>query len=351
MSNAERNCSLVIPSLLDLPTAECKAAFDAMGRLPELECFFSRAEQTSFGRNGLEAILFELYGVPVEAHRDLPVAAVSYPVDSKAVAPGFCMYADPVHLTPDRDQLVLIGPESLDLSVVEVERLVQELNTFFAEDGWRIEALTPQRWYLHASRAPELRTYDLAQVRGQSINDFLPRGAHGKQWHGIMNEIQMLLHTSSVNIERQASGKFPVSSLWFWGSGEMPIMESHKETRWCDVWSNEVLSAGLALLTGIPEHKLPDNADDWLDKANGPGEHLLVMDDLLIQWQQHDGDAWQQAVQSLQKEWIAPLLDALRNKTINRLTIYTGDGKRFTLTRRVLNRWWRRRRLLLQFCQ
>lgn len=351
MSREDIHCSLVIPGLLDMPTAECKAALAAVGRLPELECFFTRAEQTSCGRAGLEATLFELFGVPVENHYDVPVAAASYQADSKIAVPGFCMRADPVHLIPDRDQLVLVGPESLDLTAAEAERLVQELNTFFSEDGWRIEAPTPQRWYLHFSPAPELgtpdlRTYDLTQVRGQSINTFLPRGADGKHWQGIMNEIQMLLHTSSVNQERQASGKLTVSSLWFWGSGELPVMDTDKDGRWCEVWSNEALSTGLALLTGSSGHKLPDNADDWLARASGSGEHLLIIDDLMLRRQQQDGAAWQQAVQSLQNEWLAPLLAALRKKAISRLTVYTANGKSFTLTRRTLKRWWRRRRSL-----
>lgn len=350
MSREEISCSLVIPGLLDLPTAECKAAFAAIGRLPELELFFTRAEQSACGRAGLEATLFELFGVPVESHNDVPVAAASYQADSKTAVPGFCMRADPVHLMPDRDQLVLVGPESLDLSAAEAERLVHELNTFFAEDGWRIEAPTPERWYLHIAETPELRTYDLEQVRGQSINAFLPRGAHGKHWHGVMNEIQMLLHSSSVNLERQASGKLPVSSLWFWGSGELPTMDIQKDGRWSGVWTNEVLSTGLALLTGAPEHKLPDNAQDWLVRAKGPGEHLLLIDDLLLQWQQHDEAAWQQAVQSMQKEWLMPLLEALRKRTISRLTIYTTNGKSFSLTRRRLKHWWRGRRSLLKLC-
>lgn len=351
MSREEKSCTLVLPGLLDLPAAECMATLDAMDRMPELELYFTRAEQESFGRFGLEATLFELFGVPMETHCDLPVGAVSYQVDSKTSAPGFCMRADPVHLVPDRDQLVLSGPESLALSAAEAKRLVEELNEFFSEDGWRIEAPTPQRWYLHASHTPELRTYNLTQVRSQSINAFLPRGAHGKQWHGVMNEIQMLLHTSSVNLERQASGKLPVSSLWFWGGGRLPKVDDAKTNRWSKLCSNEPVSTGLALLTSTAHCKLPDNAHNWLAMAADAGEYLLVLDDLQQQWHQQDVAAWQQALQTLQHDWIAPLLEALRNKQISRLDVFSCNGRHFRMTRSKLQHWWRRRAPLSTHCK
>lgn len=339
----ERRCTLVLPGLLDLPPTERDVAFAQVGRLPELEWFFSRAQRQAVSGVGLEATLFALFEADQPADVDLPVAAVSYVGDTEKRDPAWCLRADPVQLIPDRDQLVLMGPEHLSLSQAEADQLVAELNAQFVLDGWTIEAVAPARWYLHQANAPELRTYPLSQVRGHSIADFLPRGKHGKQWQRLMNEIQMVLHSSAVNQQRQIAGQPPVSSLWFWGSGETP---SIKHSHWSKLWSHEPVGLGLAVLTNTPRRDLPESATAWLAKSISPGAHLIVLDELSHRWQQGDVGAWVQQVHQVQREWIAPLLDALRHKQISEFTLCMCDGNRYTLSRRGLKRWWRRKQPL-----
>jgi len=342
-----RRCTLVLPGLLNLPSAECESAFAETGRLPELEWFFSRAEMQDFPGAGIETVLFTLFDIAVSADSDLPVAAAGYTGDTGQPATGWCLRADPVQLIPDRDQLVLMGPETLSLSRSEADRLVSDLNTQFAQDSWHIEAVTPARWYLHQSDAPKLRTYSLAQVRGRAIGEYLPVGADGKQWHRLMNEMQMVLHVSAVNQERQAAGHPPVSSLWFWGGGKIPARPSaNKNSRQRQVWSNEPVSLGLAVLSGISRKDLPENATTWLSTAISPGEHLIVIDDLLRCWQNGEPEDWARQVRVLNREWILPLLKALRQNDIDELVLYACNGKKFTLSRAGPRRWWRRKKSL-----
>jgi hypothetical protein len=337
MNGVKRDCTLVVPGLLDRPTVEQ----DTIGCLPALEQLLARAHCQSFERVGLEAVLFALFGQVVDPGHDLPVAAVSYLADMGRSAPGGCLRADPVHLVLDRDQLVLRGPETLSLSQVEADRLAGELNTVFAEDDWHIEALTPGRWYLHLPEVPRLRTYDLQQLRGRSIGDRLPDGPQGKYWRRIMNEIQMVLHTSEVNRERQAAGQLPVSSLWFWGGGKMPTTHGH--SRWSELWSIEPVSLGLAQLAGTPRQTMPDNAQAWLRQATAGGEHLLLFPALR---EAEESEAWQEAVQHLQQVWIVPLLEALRRHQLTDLTLHPCNGHVFQISPGGLWRWWRRRRPL-----
>jgi len=342
-----RRCTLVLPGLLDLPAAERESAFAETGRLPELEWFFSRAQMQDFSGAGIEAVLFALFDVTVSPDADLPVAAAGYAGDTGQSATGWCLRADPVQLIPDRDQLVLMGPETLSLSRTEADRLTADLNTQFAQDGWHIEAVTPTRWYLHQADAPMLRTYRLAQVRGQAIGEYLPSGADGKQWHRLMNEVQMVLHISAVNQERQAAGQPSVSSLWFWGGGEIPaIPPANKNSWWSQVWSNEPVSLGLAVLSGTPHKDVPENAATWLSTTILPGEHLIVLDDLSRCWQEEEMATWVQQVRTLNREWMTPLLDALRRNEIGELVLYACNGKKFTLSRAGSGRWWRRKKPL-----
>lgn len=340
---AERRCTLVLPGLLDLPPVEGGLALAQAGRLPDLEWFFSRAQRQEIPGVGIEATLFALFEIVASTDADLPVAAVTYVDDIGKRETAWRLRADPVQLIPDRDQLVLMGPESLSLSQAEANQLVTELNAQFALDGWSIEAGSPERWYLSPLNTPGLRTYPLAKVRGQSIADYLPAGSDGKQWQRLMNEIQMVLHSSAVNQQRQTAGQPPVSSLWFWGGGETP---SIKHSRWSKLWSDEPVGLGLAALSSTPRRDVPKRATTWLTESISPGEHLIVLDDLSRYWQRGDTAGWVQRVRDMQSEWVLPLVNALRHNHISELTLCTCDGSKYTLSRAGLRRWWRRKKPL-----
>lgn len=341
-----RTCTVVMPGLFDVQSSERQSVFEQTVGLTELASFFSRAKREPFSSANVESVVFDLFGVVRDKSMDTPVAAASYLSDAGQPAQAWCLRADPVNLVPDRDHLVLMGPESLSLSQPEADQLVEDLNKLFSDDGWRFEACTPTRWYVHLPSDPLLRTYDLSQVRGHAIDDYLPAGPNGKQWHGIMNEVQMVLHTSVVNIERQAAGRLSISSVWFWGGGKTPDIT---QSRWSKLWSNESVSLGLAELSHTPRKDLPKNASEWLEAAISPGAHLLMLDDLQQAWQYDGVSVWAQRLREINDEWIAPLLIALRSGEITELSLCTCQGHRFTLTRAGLKRWWRRKKQLSDF--
>ena len=288
--------------------------------------------------------MIELFNQTTSADQPYPIASVCYLSDANTVGSNnptsWCLRADPVQLTPDRDELVLSGPEVFSLSLTEAEHLVMDLNVLFEEDGWRLEAKTATRWYLHLPEDPQITTSDLSQVRDQSIGEFLPAGPGKKQWHRIMNEVQMVLHASNINSERQSNGQIPVSSLWFWGGGKLPEF-GHSD--WSQVWSNEVLSLGLAKITHTPCLSVPKNSKAWLEQVETPGEHLIIYEDIALQTES-DPDAWCGGLQKFENEWLIPLLEALRNGEIDQLTVNPCDGRIFSLTKSRLKHWWRRKK-------
>lgn len=331
----DRHLTLLVPALR--PHADCG---ELPSRLPSLETLLGRADHRDAGRRGREASLFALFDVPPATGGDLPVAAITYVADTGHAPAGPCLRADPVHLLPDRDELVLLDAASLDLREAEVRRLVAELNTVYGGDGWRFEATGVDRWYLHLPQQPRVKTWPLSAVNGQPIGQRLPGGEQGKVWHGIMNEIQMLLHGSDVNRQRDAEGRLTVSSLWFWGGGELPAVPA---SRWAQVWSNDPVAGGLARLTGTAHAPPPETAQAWLSQAGEGGEHLLVLDGLDHALQRQGGEAWWEALQAFERQWMAPLLAALRDKRIGSLSLDDAEGRCHWLSRRGLRRWWRRR--------
>ena len=334
-----RHLTLLVPALR--PSPDCG---ELPQRLPALETLLARADRCDTPPRGREGSLFAAFGVTPASPHELPVAGVTYAADTGRPPAGPCLRADPVHLVPDRDQLVLLDAVSLQLQEAEVQRLVAELNAVYAEEGWRFEAPRTDRWYLHLPEMPRLRTWPLSAVNGRPIGQRLPGGEQGKAWHRIMNEIQMLLHGSGVNRQREAEGRLAVSSLWFWGGGEVPALPP---PRWTRVWSDDPLAGGLALLAGVAHGPLPADAPACL--SGGGGEQLLVLDDLDNALQGQGGEAWWSALQAFERQWIEPLLVALRDKRIDSLTLDDAQGRRHRLTRHGLRRWWRRRQPLSRY--
>ncbi len=336
-SAAERQLVLLVPGLLGWAEEDGNNR-----RFAALETLLARADRVTQVATGFEARLFGLFGVPRPADGDWPVAAVTRIVDAGVVDKDWWMRADPVHLHASANGLILTGATELKLTTQDANALVAELMEIFTADGWLFKAAHAARWYLRPLAPPAIQTHALPDVIGRDIHPFLPYGPDAKAWHTIMNEIQILLHTSNVNQAREARGELPINSLWFWGAGRLPQIG---RSDWAHVWSNEPLGLGLARLADIPGAKTPATAADWLSIAAQGGVHLVVLEQARRAVIYGDAAAWGDGLQDINDRWLEPALQALKKGALARLTLHT-DGAAFTLTARGLRRWWRRRRSL-----
>lgn len=318
-----------------------------LGELPALELLLARGEQQRGGRGSDEQQLFSLFGIAAPAG-GWPVAAVTRLVDGGSADGHYWLRADPVHMQPSRDQVVMFGNRHLNVRGEELAQLRDEFNRLFAEDGLTLETPVNQRWYLRVERPPRLTTTPLHTVTGQDIHHHLPQGADALHWHKLLSEVQMLFHGSSVNQQRRQQRQPEINSLWFWGGGVLPAVGA---VQWQQLWSNEVVSRGLARLAQVKESSLPATAEEWLEQATGNGRHLVVLDGIRQLYNQLDEPIeWPAFVQELNQSWFAPLLDALRSGDLSEL-ILISDGQRFQLNRKRLGRWWQRRRPFSRYLQ
>lgn len=334
--------SLFVPSLFwpgafpdDVPVAA-----------PAVETWLARAESQQNGVRGAEAGLFALFGAEAPADGDLPVAAVTRALDLGVIDNGWWLRADPVHLRPQRDRLVLTDSRLLDLTQDEANRLAAEIMEHYKADGWLLKAARPGRWYLKPPRAPRITTTPLAEVVGRDIHPYLPRGADDKAWHTLLNEMQILLHTSRVNDERERRGKLPVNSLWFWGGGRLPKI---RPMGWSGLWSEEPLGLAFARLAQVPSHAPPADYEGWRRQAKACGAQLAVLDDLRQPLEYGDAAGWSAALTALERRWIAPLFAVVRGGALAQATLITDNGRQFLLTHRHARRWWRLRRPLASY--
>lgn len=66
-------------------------------------------------------------------------------------------------------------------------------------------------------------------ISTQSIEDYLPQGDGAAILHDLMNSAQMLLLNHPVNNRRVAQRQLPANSIWLWGHGRRPAMETYQQ--------------------------------------------------------------------------------------------------------------------------
>ena len=335
----QRQITLYIPGLLGSGALD-PAFFQAL-ELSELELLLSRASCRRYPGQGLEASLFNLFG-QTDHQSALPVAAVTHIADFGHPSETFCLRADPVHLQPDRDKVIMFGNQQLSVSMEEAGQLADAFNHLFAEDGLTLETPVSNRWYVKGDKLADIKTEPLRQVIGKDIHHHLPGGEHAMQWHSLLNEVQMLFYSNSVNEARRQRGLPEINSIWLWGEGALPTLA---QDPWQQLWSNETISTALAEISNTPQATLPASAEEWLEQASQAGNHLVVIEAVADAMQQHDIQRWRDMIQTVNDDWLAPLIDALKMNTIGCISLRTDQAK-YEITAKGLKRWWKRRRPL-----
>ncbi len=300
---------------------------------PALRTLIGRGDASESRCDDEQAWLCGQFGVTRQA--DWPSAPIA--VFGAGMHPGesFWLSADPVHLQVNRDQLVLMAPETLSITEAEADSLRAALNRHFDTDHFTFLAPQPHRWYVRTARPARIQTNGLSQAAGHDVDRMLPQGEDRMTWHRIFNEIQMLLHAHPVNEEREQRGALPINSLWFSGGGTLP----RASTSFQAVIGSSALAHGFSKLAEIPFIAIEQGI-----AAIGANDVLIELREAETASMRLDPAAWKDALDDLEQRWFAPLAGLLRSGRIRRLVIATvADGRsyRWSVNRMNLWRWWR----------
>lgn len=297
-----------------------------------LSRLLARADRVTNPHSGYERRLFSLLGMDISASTDLPIAAVTRIADMGVVDREWWVRADPVHLTPSRNGLVLRA--GIGLSQSESDRLVAEINQALGSDGWLLKAPSPERWYLKPARAVRISTTPLASVVGHDIQPYMPVGDDSRVWNTRLNEIQILLHTAQANVEREQRGVLPANSVWFWGGGSLPVPGA---CDWARVVADDPLARGLARLSSISSTSAVAGVNAVLN-SKMHGNALVVLD------APSQGEV--EPFSSIEQEWVKPLRSAVERGALSGLTILSDEGAEYHYRRPHRLRFWRLSRSL-----
>ena len=315
--------------------------------MPELAWLFARGTRHETPGLSLEAWLCKHFGI-IDT---LPVASFSLHADGGAPDDAYWLRADPVHLQAQRDQLALVDGATLTITAAEANMLTASLNQHLAQDKLKFIPAHPSRWYLALEAIPDLATHTLPAVAGKSINAALPTGKDALRWNQIATEIQMLLHTHPVNETRESLGQPTINSVWFWGGGVCPALESRLNSGE-QIWANDALARGLALKANQTPQPLPLNFDALIAQANPTGTHYAIWDELRRAAWYGDDVAWRAGLTQLEIDWIKPLCAALRRGIISEVTLHAISEQRcLAVTTNRSGRWqfWRRSKALKHY--
>jgi hypothetical protein len=335
-----RSLTLFIPGLFGPDIAIHP---DDLPSLPALNWFLSKGQFQTLKQISPSYTLCELFGLSAK-EGDHPVAAISRLTDDNQHPEGLWLRADPVHVSADRDGLILIDNNRFTLSQRDAIALAADINFLFELYGISLEVPVPTRWYLRVNENYKIKTVPVDSIVGKDILPYMPTGDDRINVIQLMNDIQMTLHNSDVNKRREQEKQLPINSVWFWGYGELPkIIERH----WSFISSDEILAKGLSMVAATPFQDLPESYNE-LKNSGKSYNGLIVLNSFQKYGYYHDLEGWLEALLSVESNWFDPLRIALKTNKLDKLTIRT-EINEITLNRTSKYKVWKKQKTINSF--
>ena len=261
---------------------------------------------------------------------------------------GIWFILHPVHIVAASDHLVLIDRRHLVITEVESRVLFESAQPLFEEAGKQLIYGDADTWFVRADDWGGLRTATPDAACGHNIDIWMPKGDGDRDWRKLHNEVQMDWHTHSVNNERAARGLKPINALWLWGG-------SSDATDTQDNPGSKPASRPASIPAASP-YARSFNLPIWLqepakhgattiDDVTVPGseKRLLVLDTLVEAALAADWAEWLTRLHQLEADWFAPLLAALKDGQLERITLLPSHNialSEFTITPHSLRKFW-----------
>lgn len=167
------------------------------------------------------------------------------------------------------------------ISTEEGTQIIETLQQELGDDNFEFHAGVSYRHLLVWRNGKDTMSFTPPHdIIDQSIEEYLPKGEGAEELADLINSAQMLLSNHPVNIQRRADGKAVANSIWLWGHGRAPQMETYKDKYGLTgaVISAVDLIKGIGIYAGLDIIDVP-GATGYLDtnyvgKANAAIETL-----------------------------------------------------------------------------
>ncbi len=305
-------------------------------RYPALETLLSRGHHFRMESKSPDHFRFQLFGIKPEG--ELPIASLTRAADREE-KPGqqhYWLRLDPVTLWADMARVVMTSYGFADLNEFERDEIENVVRSVLREEGIVLQSGHLERWCIALGESPEFDFTPLDEAVGMDMAEALPEQPESIHWQRIMNEIQVALHASAVNVRRRQQGKQAINSVWFWGGGFIPNPANHKV--FDTVYADNPVTRGLAI---ISDCRLRNQTS--AEKVRfGPDEQSILVD-----WTVGTRDPMKE-LDHLER-FVDHLLDEVRSGSTE-LVFYCGKNEGWRYRRSSGRKFWCYRRPLGKIC-
>jgi hypothetical protein len=316
---------IILPGLFDLPLHELDSGF-VKDELPALNRILGLATAQDNQDYSIDAIIRRALGLTSPGL----AMAQSFAGDDEH-EPARLILAESVHLRADLHSAVVVPiPKTAD-NLRDIDNIINDLNELFKVDYNSISVADGV--FLLRLREFDAPTHypQVLSVLGKTVSPYIEQSRQILPWYRLLNEMQMFMHQHPVNAERMRQGRLAINSLWFWGAGERPTLD----TRPCWICDDPLLNRFAASL-GLQVESCSSlgSRDDF--------SAVLIVDLRLLQWLKAGLDmSLEEILLDIERNLLAPLLRGFAENRIT-LRLRAGYHHDFELRPSAKMKFWRR---------
>ena len=237
--------------------------------------------------------------------------------------------ADPVSLEARLNHLYLHALAPAELPSADLRALFDHLQDTLAGNNDIGFTRIGCHGYLRAEEPIVTAAVPPYVLNRQPPDSHMPQGQGVAKHRNLLGEIEMSLHEHAVNLRRVAAGQHPINSLWLWGGGVAPERLARSQP---PLFTDDPLLLGYWDSANCVAKRWPGDIAGCVNDASDG--FVAVTPEF------RDEPAFLAAC-------LEQLREALRNKSIDSLTMLFRDGCRADTRRSHELRFWRRDSALL----
>ncbi len=231
-----------------------------------------------------------------------------------------------VNLSQVGDSFCMRDYSSGHITTDEGMELISSLQKQFGSDEFHFHAGVSYRHLLVWRNGREtVKTTPPHDITGKYIDGYLPQGEGADCLNQLMNISRQFLANHPVNLLRLAQNKVPTNSIWLWGQGKAPRMQTYKDKFGLTgaVISAVDLIRGIGVYAGLDIIKVP-GVTGYIDtnyqgKAEAALAALETRDFVYLHVEapdeaSHSGNLEDKirAIEDFDKKIVGPILEGIR---------------------------------------
>jgi len=258
-----KTVTFILPGLFEERCQQYLGGIQSSGKKP-LAAFLGKSKKRPL--MPVKQWLIQQYNLPDNVNNSASLMALAKGLTTlKTDDKEYWLRADPIMLTVGHNGLFCRGNRVLALSEEERTALQSIVNNHYSEQSIELILCDAKQGFVKLIRKPESSFTPLSGVIGNEISQSLPVGSDAAYWHGVLTDLQMLLHNCDVNLQRQEKGLPTINGLWLWAEDDVSPDEIVQGNHEVNIYTDDLSLSG-ALGREVNLHCLGDNFNNLSSK-------------------------------------------------------------------------------------